>query len=249
MNFLTQSITALAFLVTAAVPSFAWDIDKMNEQIEKTNVIVSGICSGTIIDVEQRLVLTAHHCITRNLNPVEKQEVDPITGEIKTKRVVDRTPMFIETWKRQDFEVVSSEMHQAIIKGYDASNDIAILQIKDKSWKPEMEAPIAKSTYKYKRGLPVFAVGNPGIAFDNSITQGIISAPERSFDLGRGLLSFFQISASAMGGSSGGAIYNDNGELIGTLSAGVTGVNITLAVPISKTKELLKKLGLESVYE
>lgn len=243
-------LAALALaVVTFSTPSFAWDIDKMNDQIEKTNVIVSGICSGTIIDVEERLVLTAHHCITRNLNPVEKQEVDPITGEIKVKRVVDRTPMFIETWKRQDFEVVSSEMHQALIKGYDEKNDIAILQIKDKSWKPAMEAPLAKGTYKYKRGLPVFAVGNPGIAFDNSITQGIISAPERAFDMGRGLLSFFQISASAMGGSSGGAIYNDDGELIGTLSAGVTGVNITLAVPISKTKELLKRIGLEKVYE
>ena len=243
-------LAALALaVVTFSTPSFAWDVDKMNEQIEKTSVIVSGVCSGTIIDVEERLVLTAHHCITGNLREIDKEEVDPITGDIKTKRVVDRMPMFIETWTRQDFEVVTSSMHQAVIKGYDQKNDIAILQVKDKNWKPAMEASLSPNTYQYKRGLPVFAVGNPGIAFDNSVTTGIISAPERAFDMGNGLVSYFQVSAAAMGGSSGGAIYNDAGQIIGTLSGGVMGANITLAVPIAKTKELLKKIGLEKVYE
>lgn len=239
----------LGLLVLTTSPSSAWDIDKMNEQIEKTNVIVSGICSGTVIDVEQRLVLTAHHCITDNLRETEKKEVDPVTGEIKTTRVVERTPMYVETWKRQDFAVVSSERHSALIKGYDARADIAILQVKDLDWKPAMEAPLAPDTYKYRRGLTIFAVGNPGIQFDNSITQGIISAPERYMDLGQGDVPFFQHSASAMGGSSGGAIYNDSGEIIGTLSAGVRGADIVLAVPVSKTKELLRRLGLEGVLK
>lgn len=246
-----KSFLAALFLAVAtfSTPSFAWDIDKMNDQIEKTNVIVSGICSGTVIDVEERLVLTAHHCITDNLRETEKKEVDPVTGEIKSTKVVERTPMYIEVWKRQDFEVVASERHSAVIKGYDERADIAVLQVKDSSWKPLMEAPLAPSSYKYKRGLPVYAVGNPGVIYENSLTQGIISAPERSLDMGRGYVPFFQISASAMGGSSGGAIYNDSGEIIGTLSAGVRGADIVFSVPISKTKELLKRLGLEKVYE
>ena len=236
---LTAAVTGLFLL---AAPGFAWEIDKMNEQIEKTNVIVSGICSGTIIDAKQRLVLTAHHCITDNLREVEKREVDPVTGQIKVSKVVERIPMFIETWKRQNYGVVSSERHLAEIAGYDALADIAILRVKDAGWKAEMAAPLAGDDYVYKRGLPVFAVGNPGIIFDNSVTTGIISAPERLLNLGKGDVPFFQHSAAAMGGSSGGAIYNDRGEIIGTLSAGVQGV-LTLAVPVKKTKELLKKIG------
>jgi len=242
-----QFLIAIGLLISAALPASAWDIDKMNEQIEKTNVIVSEICSGTIIDIEQRLVLTAHHCITENLREVEKKEVDPITGEIKSRMVVEKTPMYVETWHRQDYDVVSLDRHSAIIKGYDAKADLAILQVVDESWKPAMEAPLAGKGYKFKRGLPVYAVGNPGIAYDNSLTAGIISAPERAIDFGSGAIPMFQHSASIIGGSSGGAIYNDAGEIIGTVSAGIRGANIGFAVPVSKTKELLKRLGLEEV--
>ena len=239
--------TFKAMLLAAALmfsgPAFAWDIDKMNTQIESTNVIVSGICSGTIINTEKRLVLTAHHCITDSLKETEKQEVDPKTGQIRTSKVMEKTPMYIETWKRQDYDVVSSERHLAVIVGWDEKADIALIQVVDVKWIPPMEAPLAPDTYQYKRGLRVFAVGNPAILFDNSVTEGIISAPERYLDLGKGNVPFFQLSAGIIGGNSGGAIYNDNGEIIGTVSAGVRGSSVGLAVPIKKTKELLKKLG------
>lgn len=243
-NILKSALLATAMMVSG--PAFAWEIDAMNDQVEKTDVIVSGICSGTIIDVEQRLVLTAHHCLTDNLKEVEKKEVDPDTGEIKVSRVMEKVPMYIEVWHRQDFDIVASERHSANIKGWDAKTDIAILQVVDLSWKPAMAAPLAPDTYKYKRGLRVYAVGNPGIQFDNSITEGIISAPERALDVAMNgnKVPFFQHSASIIGGSSGGAIYNDAGQLIGTVSAGVKGANIGLAVPISKTKELLKRLNI-----
>lgn len=243
-------ITLKALLFAAAItfsgPAFAWDIDKMNTQIEATNVIVSEICSGTVINKEKRLVLTAHHCITDNLKQVQKQKVDAKTGQISTITVQEKQPMFIETWGRNsvDGEIITKEMHTAKIVGYSEKYDIAILQVDDPLYQPKMEAPLAPDTYEYKRGKEVFAVGNPGIVFDNSVTKGIISAPVRALNMGGDFnLPFFQHSASIIGGSSGGAIYNDNGELIGTVSAGVRGADIGLAMPISKTKELLKQLG------
>jgi S1-C subfamily serine protease len=232
-------------MAAAILPSNAWEIDKMNEQIEKTNVIVSGICSGTVIDKKKRLVLTAHHCITDNLKETVKKEVDPISGEIKEKKIVERKPLYIEVWHRQDFEVVSSEMHTAEIRGYDDKTDVAVIQVIGEDWNPEMAAPFASDDYKYKRGLTVFAVGNPGILFDNSITQGIISAPERALSFGTGNIKMFQHSASIIGGSSGGAIYNDKGEIIGTVTGGVRGADIGLSVPIRYTKELLKRLNIK----
>lgn len=237
-----------ALLISATMllsgPAFAWDVDDMNYQIENTNVIVSGICSGTIIDTEKRLILTAHHCVTDNLKEVEKQEVDSKTGEIRTKKVMVQNPMYIEKWWRQDYDVVSSQRNLAVIVGWDAQADIAILQVVDVNWTAPMAAPLAPDTYQYKRGLKVFAVGNPAILFDDSVTEGIISAPARYLDLGRGNVPFFQMSAGIIGGNSGGAIYNDKGEIIGTVSAGVRGSAVGLAVPIGKTKDLLKKLGL-----
>lgn len=242
LSVLSGAAAALFFGVTSAL---AWEVNAMNEQIEKTNVIVGGNCSGTVIDIQNRLVLTAHHCITDNLREVRKKEVDPVTGEIKEKLVQEKTPLHIEVWSRdKDGEVNSFEHYVAVVKGYDVASDVAILQVSSEKWKPAMAAPLVGDDYKYIRGQPVYAVGNPGVIFDNSVTVGIISAPARKLDFGNGnKIPLFQHSASVMGGSSGGAIYNDKGEIIGTLTGGVRGVDIALAVPISYTKALLKRIG------
>jgi len=233
-------------LFASILPASAWELKDMNRQIEETNVIVSSICSGTIISVEQRLVLTANHCITGNVRDVEKRVVDPKTGEISVKKVQETDPMYIETWKRQDFDVVTSERHVVTIVGFDAATDTAILRVVDINWKPGMAAPLAADDFEYLRGKPVFAVGNPGIEFDNSVTTGIISAPMRKEDFGTAFkIPLFQHSASTMGGNSGGAVYNDEGQIIGTVTGGMRGVDISLAVPIKFTKALLKRLGLD----
>jgi hypothetical protein len=201
------------------------------------------------VDVRQRLVLTAFHCINNNLRDVEKREVNPSTGEITIKKVQERVPMFIETWHYgPDYEVISSARYVADIKGSDPDSDTALLQIEDEAWTPKAAAPFAPNGYKYQRGATVYAVGNPGITFDNSITQGIISAPARKLDFGNGVkIPLFQHSASVIGGNSGGAIYNDNGELIGTLTGGVRGADISLAVPISFAKAMIIKAGFAAV--
>lgn len=240
---------AVLALVLGIKGAYAWEIDAMNRQIELTNVIVGGVCSGTIIDVKKRLVLTAHHCITDNLREVQKKEINPETGEVKTSTVQERLPLTIETWKRdKNFDIVAVQTHRALVRGYDAATDTAIVQVVDEDWKPEMQAPLAPDSYAYKRGLTVYAVGNPGISFDNSVTVGIISAPARKINFGSGVgIPLFQHSASVIGGNSGGAIYNDKGEIIGTLTGGLRGADIALAVPISFTKALLKKIGYGDV--
>jgi S1-C subfamily serine protease len=241
----------LATLIASVSPAAAWELKAMNATIEQTNVIVSEICSGTVISVEKRLVLTAHHCVAGNLRDVEKREVDPKTGEIKITKVQEAVPMYIETWGRLNYKVVSSEKHEAKLVADDASSDVAILQIDDPTWRPTMAAPLAPDDFEYLRGKVVYAVGNPGIEFDNSVTQGIISAPARrvSFDGALNDIPLFQHSANTIGGNSGGAIYNDDGQIIGTVTGGVRGSDVSLAVPISFTKALLKKLGFGDILK
>ena len=232
---------ALALLLSVS-PVYAWDIDKMSAQIENTNVIVGGVCSGTIISVPQRLVLTAYHCVDSQFTEVTEKVVDPKTGivtEIKRQKLI---PLKIRTNKVHDYKVVSTAEYAVRIVGSDNLNDIALLQVIDTDYKPAAAVTLAPDTYKYKRGLRIFAVGNPAIEFDNSITEGIISSPERSLEIDGKEFKFFQHSASIIGGTSGGSILNDDGELIGTVSAGLRGANIAFAVPISFTKDMLKKL-------
>ncbi len=83
-------------------------------------------------------------------------------------------------------------------------------------------------------GQTVFAIGSP-LGLDNTISQGIISNPDRPVDG----LRYIQTSAPISHGSSGGALINDRGQLIGITSAMFAdGQNLNLAVPISRAAEL-----------
>lgn len=241
---------ALAFVLVGTARA-DWPLEKMNKQIEETNVIVSGICSGTVIDVKQRLVLTAYHCVDGNLHEVEKKEIDPKTGEIKTRRVMERLPAFIEIWKRgADYEVISSQKHEAKVVGYDADSDTALLQVTDEDWTPAAASPLAPDTYKYQRGKTVYAVGNPAVVLDNSLSVGIISAPKRKLDFGSGRkIPIFQTTAVVVGGNSGGALYNDDGQMIGTVTGMYRGASISFIVPISYSKAMIEKAGFGSILK
>ena len=88
-------------------------------------------------------------------------------------------------------------------------NDIAIIRFESKK-----EFPIAKlqTKIKPKIGEQVYAVGNP-YGFTFTVTKGIISGLNRNTDFIQGL--FIQTDAALNPGNSGGAIVNNNGEIIG----------------------------------
>ena len=241
-------LMAIAYILNSKVArADGWGIDQMNTQIEETNVIVNGVCSGTIISKEQRLVLTAYHCVDTLFQEVTEKIVDPKTGEVKEHTIQKIVPLKIITNKLRNFEVIATEEHTATVVGSDSSADIALIQVIDKDYAPMAAAALAPETYSYKRGLHVFAVGNPAIVFDNSITEGIISAPQRMLDIDGKRLKVFQFSAGIIGGNSGGSVLNDQGEMIGTVSAAMRGSAISFAVPISYTKEMIVKAGFGAI--
>ena len=76
--------TTVAMLVALGGPAVAWEnIKEMNEQIDQTNFIVGGGCSGTLISIEYRLILTAHHCIKGEIRTVKR---DVIGATVSLKR-------------------------------------------------------------------------------------------------------------------------------------------------------------------
>lgn len=78
-------------------------------------------------------------------------------------------------------------------------------------------------------GATVYAIGSP-LGLQNTISQGLISNTKRWLDD----VAYIQTSAAISHGSSGGALLNKYGEVIGITSAGFTeGENLGLALPIS----------------
>ena len=111
------------------------------------------------------------------------------------------------------------------IVGIDVEKDVLILKI-DAMKFPSIKIGVVQ---KINIGETVYAIGSP-LGFENTISEGIISGLRNDETTGR---NFIQITASISPGSSGGAVVNDKGELIGisTLSA-TEGQNLNFAIPI-----------------
>jgi len=111
------------------------------------------------------------------------------------------------------------------IIGIDVEKDILILKIDEKKF-PSVKIGDIK---KLKVGQRVYAIGSP-MGFENTISEGIISGLRSYNELSK---NYIQVTASISHGSSGGAVVNDNGELIGISTLTVSdGQNLNFAIPI-----------------
>lgn len=130
---------------------------------------------------------------------------------------------------------------EAKVIGGDPDSDLAVLKINlDKL--PVI--PIG-SSQKLRVGDVVLAIGN-AFGFDNTVTQGIVSATERSgLQIGN-LENLIQTDAAINFGNSGGALIDAKGRLIGINTAmysrtgGYQGIGF--AIPIDQAMEVMKQL-------
>jgi S1-C subfamily serine protease len=87
---------------------------------------------------------------------------------------------------------------------------------------------------KLSTGATVYTIGSP-LGLNNSISKGIISTARREVEG----VEYIQIDAPISGGSSGGALLDVYGRVIGITSAGFTGgQNLNLAMPIGVLSRL-----------
>ena len=126
------------------------------------------------------------------------------------------------------------------IIGVDVEKDLLILKIDDNIF-PSIQLA---NVDELKVGQRVYAIGSP-LGFENSMSEGIISGLRNVDLVGR---NFIQITASISPGSSGGAVVNSKGELIGISSLTFTdGQNLNFAILVSDILSL--KIGSYSDKE
>ena len=127
----------------------------------------------------------------------------------------------------------------------DSNIDLAIVKIKAMSLKYIEFGDSDNITLAQE----VYAIGNPiGFEFQRTITKGIISGINRTVkvDEQNYMEDLIQTDATINEGNSGGALINQNGELIGINTVKINDADgIGFAVPINIVKPILKKL-LES---
>ena len=117
---------------------------------------------------------------------------------------------------------------------YNKKQDIAILKLKNTM--NNLPTVVLGNSYKVELADNVVAIGNPE-GLSNTISEGIISGLNR--DMGRPYKDI-QTSASIASGSSGGALFNNCGEVIGITYKGYeTAGDLGFVIPIDEVKPFL----------
>ena len=142
-----------------------------------------------------------------------------------------------------DIELVLAdgrELH-ATVRGVDPESDLAVLKVDGEL----LPAITFGSMEKLHVGDVVLAIGNP-FGFGNTVTLGIVSALGRNHLGINRFEDFIQTDAAINPGSSGGALVDTAGNLIGINSTiySQTGAStgIGFAIPVSLARSVLEQI-------
>ena len=117
------------------------------------------------------------------------------------------------------------------ILGVNPEADLALIKIKGSGF-PYLTLG---DPAKLRTAQRIYCIGSP-YGLDNSISDGLVSNANRELDG----VSYIQISAPISPGSSGGALMNEYGQVVGVTSGTVGETNVNLAIPITKITTIFK---------
>ncbi len=139
----------------------------------------------------------------------------------------------------------SGESYDATVIGADDVVDIALLKIDASGLTPA----VFGDSDSLKVGDKTVVIGNPLGTLGGSVSEGIISALDRSIVIDGQTMHLLQTDAAINPGNSGGGTFNGQGELIGIVvakssssSSGATIDNIGFVIPINNVVEILSDL-------
>ena len=159
---------------------------------------------------------------------------------LTNKHVIEgATKVYIVTDSGDTYEDVD-------IVGEDPLNDVAYLKVNNVDNLPTITLGDSKTIAV---GQPVLAIGNALGAYQNTVTQGIVSgtgrsvtASDSSSSKSENLTDMIQTDAAINPGNSGGPLVNAAGEVIGINTAVASANGMGFAIPISATKGMLASI-------
>ena len=200
-------------LLLGATTANAWELSRMNQQIDQTNFIVNKGCAGTLIDLERKRILSAEHCV-KSLTKIVEEEVLKEDGTVEKIKRYYRVPLEVAQIVRDNNGNITGQVsYRAKILRTKVDRDLALIEIQGDI----QNTQAAKVATEVTRGEPVYIIGNP-LGLNNNLTKGIVSYVKREL-LGLGGYDnsrvFTQIDGGVWFGNSGGGVFNEYGELLG----------------------------------
>jgi S1-C subfamily serine protease len=183
----------------------------------KWALVMENFCSAQVIDAEKEYILTAGHCASNTKAVFWKRYFNPDGTEDKKKMI----------------------RYEATRVAISPETDVAVYQLDYGDLTDAVK--IADEPVEYMD--TVYAVGNPSMHF-RTISEGKIIKPTEWFDQVGFKVNVVYFDAFMDGGSSGGALLNAQGELIGLTNFMFPGkfMRTSVAVDVKHVKDVLDKL-------
>lgn len=179
---------------------------------------------------------------------VESQGSGIIIGQNDEELLIVTNNHVIEDAQTISACFIDDQAYEAVVKGTDADNDLAVIAVKladiSEDTMNQIKVIQVGDSDALKVGEQVVAIGN-ALGYGQSVTTGIVSALDRQVEGSESESGFIQTDAAINPGNSGGALLNMNGELIGINSAKLASTEIEgmgYAIPLSTASPILEDL-------
>ena len=171
-----------------------------------------------------------------------------IIGKDETNLYILTNYHVVKNAKELSAGFIDGESASAEVKGYDESNDVAVVTVPLKKIKDDTLSQIKEitigSSENLRVGDPCIAIGN-ALGYGQSVTVGYISALDREVSVDDGTVKVLQTDAAINPGNSGGALVNMKGELIGMNTAKYVDSTVEgmgYALPISDIQDIINDI-------
>lgn len=239
MKEVFRAIAVSALIVFALA---GWSAQEAHYKSNNVLVRVGNWCSGTIIDSDKGLVATASHCVDRYTKLVitHKETYDgtlvPVPVEVSVPQTLTRYVL------SREGDIVARHEYQSVLVGRDRLTDVALLRITSNLNMVTEHAEISEVRVGF--GDTIYTMGHPRGNL-GTVARGTVTNPRVSFHdcpadscLRVNMIMF---DAYIDGGSSGGGLYNDLGQLVG-ITNWSDDHNGNAASPIANLLRLMKDL-------
>lgn len=232
-----SSITPVSYTSAAAKASQTLDVSEIAEGAMPSMVSITNI---SVQEVESYFGFFGRG--GTQTREITSSGTGIIIGENESELLIVTNNHVIEGAETLTVCFIDNEACEAVIKGADPDNDLAVIAVKLSDIKEAtaavIKAAVLGNSDELKVGQQVVAIGN-ALGCGQSVTTGIVSALGRTIDTAEA--EMIQTDAAINPGNSGGALLNMKGEVVGINSAKFSStevegmgyaISITDALPI-----------------
>lgn len=185
--------------------------------------------------------------IAKNYNIMDNAITSWGSGVVISKNGYILTNEHVSSSKNDNCYVLinSKEKYKANIVWSNPDIDLSIIKIEHNF----EDCAILGDSDELKLGEKIYTIGNPvGSDFEKSVSAGVISGTNRNLEFEENGIKFYlnnliQTDAMINFGSSGGALINKAGQLIGITTIKISSAeSMGFAVPINIVKPILEKI-------